>query len=802
MRQLILLFSICVIASTAIFSQTITGVVTDENHKALKTANVLVKGISAGVSTDANGSFSLNLKPGNYVLVVSYMGYETTEVTAEAKQGGNPINISLMPRSILTDEVVVSATRAGIKSPTAYVNIDADELAQRNSIADIPNLLELTPSFIATSEAGNGVGYTNFRVRGTDATRINVTVNGIPLNDTESQSIFWVNMPDFTSSVSSLQIQRGVGTSGNGSAAFGATLNFETHVTENKPYAGLQFFGGSFNTFKENFTAGTGIMDNGFSFDMRLSKLNSDGYVNYSGSDHASFFVSGAWRNRHNLIRANIIYGKERTGISWWGVPKDSLNTNRRYNPAGEYYDEAGVLRYYEGQTDNYRQTHYHLLYSGEFGKYLNVNAALHYTRGNGYYEQYEQDQFLPEYGFAFDSLSDMIIRKMMANDFYGGTYSLSLNRARLHAVLGGAANRYDGNHFGNIIWMRTAYQSEVNHEYYRNTGVKTDVSNYLKINYDISDKLSAYGDIQYRFIQYDLAGTDDDLMPDGSQKQLDQTHRYNFINPKAGLFYDITNHMNAYVSFAIGHREPTRANFEDAVGDPLREPKREILYDYEAGWRFVTSKLFSSVNLYYMDYVDQIIPTGEKNSVGYDIMTNVPKSYRLGIELSGGVNIAEKLSLSTNITLSRNKIRNFTQWAAFYDENWDEQYLPVQLGETDIAYSPSLSGSFILQWKAFKNFTAAWTAKYVGTQYFDNTMSQNRKLDPYFLNNLQFDYVIITGKKGEIALRLAANNIFDVKYSSNAYGGLWYEQGTEQTWAYYYPQAGINFLGGLSLKF
>lgn len=802
MRRFFLLFSMSVAVAATCLSQTMQGVVLNENEKPLKAVNVVALGTSFGTVSDEAGAFSLNLKPGKYTLQFSYMGYETVEILTETRKHSQPLKIIMLPLTILTDEVVVSATRAGAKSPTAYVNISREELQQRNSLLDIPYMLELTPAFVATSEAGNGIGYTNFRVRGTDATRINVTVNGIPLNDAESQSIFWVNMPDFSSSVSSLQIQRGVGTSGNGPAAFGATMNFETHITERKPYAGVQLFAGSFNTCKKSFSAGTGIMDNGFSFDMRASKLNSDGYIEYSGSDHSSLFFTGAWRNASTLIRANVIHGREKTGISWWGVPSDSLETNRRYNPAGEYYDQAGVRRYYENQTDNYVQTHYHLLFTKELKHDFSLNAALHYTRGDGYYEQYEQDENLLGFGFDIDTSSDLIIRKMMANDFYGATYSLSYNNNRLQTILGGAVNRYDGQHFGNIIWMRTAFDSEANHEYYRNTGTKTDISHFIKCNYQLTEALNFYTDLQYRHILYNMAGVDDDLMPDGSQKILDQAHTFRFFNPKAGLFYEISSKMMAYVSFATGHREPTRANFEDAVGDENRIPQRERLYDYELGWSYRSGRLLASANLYYMDYIDQIVPTGEKSSVGYDIMTNVPESYRAGIELSAGVQLFAGLQLNGNISLSRNKIMNYVQWASHYDDEWNEEYLPVDLGNTDIAYSPAIVGAAVLQWNAFKNFDVSFSSKYVGSQYFDNTMNAQRKLDAYWVNNLQFDYRILSKLCKEFSVRLAVNNVFNAMYSSNAYGGLWFEQGVEQTWSYYYPQAGRHFLGGIVVKF
>ncbi|HQP03646.1 MAG TPA: TonB-dependent receptor [Bacteroidales bacterium] len=802
MKRIALIFALGLFCVTPLFSQKLSGTVSDENGNPLRDVNIIIKGSYSGTTTDENGAYTLQLKRGKNLLVFTYLGFESTEKEVNSYGSDAVLNVMLFTTAILTDEVVVSATRAGLKTPTAYVNIDENEIRERNSVQDIPYLLELTPSFVATSEAGNGVGYTGFRVRGTDATRINVTINGIPFNDAESQSIFWVNMPDFSSSVSSIQIQRGVGTSGNGSASFGASLNMETDFTGKKPYARVQFTAGSFNTFKENLILGTGIADNGMSFDVRMSKLNSDGYINYSGSDHSSFLISGAWRNQSTLIRANVIYGNEKTGISWWGVPSDSLQTNRTYNPAGEYYDETGTRQYYKNQTDNYVQTHYQVLLTKQLGKFFSINSALHYTRGDGYYEQYEQDQMLSEYGFINDSTSDMIIRKWMGNNFYGIVYAANYQKGRINAKLGGACNQYDGNHFGKIIWMRSAYNSEINHEYYRNTGNKTDVSNYIKLDLQLNEAINLYGDIQYRYIFYRMAGTDDDLMPDNTQKILDQQHSFNFFNPKAGVFYEINTKMNTYFSFALGHREPTRANYEDAVGDANSTPKPETLFDYELGYRYSDKFISAGINIYFMDYTDQIIPTGQKSSVGYDIMTNVRNSYRCGIELTGSLLFFERLKLNMNVTLSRNKIRNFVLYADQYDADWNASYIATPLGETDIAYSPTLIGAVGLSWNAFKNFVATWSCKFVGKQYFDNTMSNDRVIEPYCINNFQLDYNIFSTKTKELSLRFSVNNIFNVTYSSNAYGGVWFEQGVEKTWAYFYPQAGINFSGGINIRF
>ncbi|MDD4216082.1 MAG: TonB-dependent receptor [Bacteroidales bacterium] len=807
-----------------IFSQVIIGRVVDFQNEPLVGANVVEKGTNNGVSTEANGRFSLEISKKPTVLVFSFVGYLDFELEIDKKTKNQNIgDIILTISKMMSSEVIVSATRADDLAPVANTIIDAAALEERNFSQDLPYMLELTPSFVATSESGTGIGYTNYRIRGTDPTRINVTVNGMPLNDAESQTIFWVNMPDFGSSVSSVQITRGVGTSTNGAASFGGSMNFLTGNPNNKPYAQVSLIGGSFNTFKQSISAGTGLINNGLSFDLRLSNVNSDGYVENAFAKNQSVMFTTSWRNEKSLLRANFIHGRQRTGISWWGCPEEMLEIDRTYNPAGEYFDNQENRKYYKDQTDNYIQTHYQLLYSYMFNDKIDISAGLHYTRGDGYYEQYKEDAILDEYGLpnvivqglpviiGIDTLnspdvliseSDIIQRKMMGNNFYGGTLSANYKSEKLRVSLGGAGNIYDGVHFGNIIWMSNPGDVEKDFEWYRNTGTKVSMNVFAKLNYQVVKDLFAYGDIQYRHINYDMSGKDYDLMPDGDQKDLKQTHSFDFINPKAGLYYFINPKMKAYVSFAISNREPTRTNFKDATGDPNKTPMYETLNDIELGYIFQKSNLNFGMNLYYMDYKNQLVPTGEKSSVGYDIMTNVPESYRAGVEFSAGIKPHKMLSIDANCTFSQNKIKNFTSWATAYDEMWNETFEAYNLGETDIAYSPNIIASGIVSFKPITGFNISWISKYVGDQFFDNTSNENRMLDAYLVNNLQLDYTFTTNLFSEIQIKFLINNILNVDYSNNAYGGIWYEQGLEQTWAYYYPQAGINFMIGVVLKF
>ena len=475
---------------------TVRGRVTDSDGRALAGASVTVENSFLGTHTDSEGKYLLSgLKKGVCTLTYSFLGYEavTKEIVAE---GNSTVDVSLTSRPFVTQEVMISATRAGDHSPLAFSSVTSEMLKKQNTGHDMPYLLSLTPSFVETSEAGNGIGYTGLRIRGTDGNRINVTLDGIPLNDAESQQVFWVDLPDIASSVDNIQIQRGAGTSSNGAGAFGATISLQTASPANEPFAEISSSAGSFNTFKNTVSAGTGILKERFALQMRYSDIKSDGYIKRTGSDHRSAFISGIYRNEKSMLKANVILGEEHTGIGWWGVPKDSLATDRRYNPAGEYTDQSGIKRYYENESDNYRQDHYHLIYNRKMGADFILSSAIHYTKGKGYYEEYREDQAYDKYGLASvqiaDSLitqTDMIRQKWMANDFYGMVYSVRYKKGKLEAVLGGAMNLYSGDHYGNVIWMRTSGVTEKNHQWYFNDSRKVEFSNYGKANYSLSDK-------------------------------------------------------------------------------------------------------------------------------------------------------------------------------------------------------------------------------------------------------------------------------------------------------------------------
>lgn len=782
----------------------VKGKITDESGNPLNGAGIVIENGFLGVHSNPDGNYVLSgLKTGIYRIRFSFLGYDTKTVEANV-DGESVVNVTLVQKPLEAGEVIVNATRAGEHSPLAYVTIGNEALRNQNTGQDIPYILGLTPSLVETSEAGTGIGYTSLRIRGTDASRINVTIDGIPLNDPESQEVFWVDLPDLASSTDNIQVQRGAGTSSNGAAAFGATVSIQTKSPENEPLAQISTSYGSYNTIKNTVTAATGLLANKFAFMMRLSQLHSDGYIRRTWSDHKSAYLSGVYRSGRSRLQANIILGEEHTGISWWGVPKEMLSVDRRYNPAGEYTDENGIIQYYNNESDNYFQNHYQLLYSFRINESLNFNAALHYTTGEGYYEEYKQDDALSAYGLpdmiigdSTISSTDLIRRKWMKNDFSGMVWSLKYKREKLEAVIGGGANYYYGNHYGRIIWMRNAGNLEKDYQWYLGHGAKGEISLYGKADYSLTDKISLFGDLQYRFIHYIINGIDDDL------KVLNSDHKYGFFNPKAGLFFSITPDQDAFLSFSVANREPSRSDFTEAAGDPEATPRPETLYDSELGYKIRGNKYSLGISLYGMYYKDQLVPTGELSSTGYPIMTNVEKSNRMGAEFTAGIKPAEFFSWNFSLTISRNKIFNFTEYYTDYITSDSLLvYKNKKLGTVDIAYSPVITGSSDMNFRVIRNLEMHLISKYVGSQYFDNTMSHDRMIDPYFVNNVMVSFnPAIKGLKNT-EFQLLVNNIFNSKYESNAYGGNWYEDGKENTWSYYFPQAGINFMLKASFTF
>ncbi len=770
------------------------GRILDNNNNPLPGANIVITETQQGTVSNNMGYYKItNMDAGKYTLKVVFIGFESFTKKIDLKSNKS-FDIKLFPKTIMTNEIIVSSTYASKKTPVTKTNVTKDEIQNSNTTDDIPQLLSQSPSVVSSTESGIGIGYTSMRIRGTDPSRINVTINGIPLNDAEDHGVYWVDMPDFSSSLDNIQIQRGVGTSTNGAAAFGASVNFSTLNYSNKPYAEVNSTAGSYNTFKNSISASTGLLDNKFSFDVRYTRIQSDGYIDNAFSDNKSLFISGSMILPNSFLKANIIYGDERTGIAWWGVPEDSLKTNRTYNPAGEYVDENGNTQYYKDQTDNYKQTHYQLFYSYNISHDWLLNTALFYTRGDGYYEQYKSDESYADYGWDAITLSDgteisttdLIRQKWLGNDFYGGTASLNYNKARMTVNIGGGWNKYNGDHFGKVIWARYAGTTEKDYEWYKNTGIKTDYNVYAKINYQLSDKLNIYADVQYRGIDYTIEGTDDDLA------QLNMEHNYQFFNPKAGLYYSLNDKSNLYLSCAVAHREPTRTNFVDAKNYSSETPQEEELTDYEFGYTLSTEKTAINANIYYMHYNDQLVPTGKLNDVGNSIMQNVDDSYRAGIELNLTQKIGTKLLWNINTTLSKNQIKNFIETStAYYDDSSKDGEIIIEHGNTQIAYSPSFIAGSTLTYTPFKNFKIQITGKHIGEQYFDNTEDKERQLDAYTVFNGIITKEFQPTWMKKIELQLTINNLTNKLYESNAYGGNYFYEGVEYSWSYYYPQAG-----------
>jgi len=675
------------------------------------------------------------------------------------------------------DEVLVSAVRVTTKIPIPFSNVSKGELAKRNLGQDLPILLNYLPSVVTTSDAGNGVGYTGIRVRGSDATRVNVTINGIPYNDSESQGTFWVNMPDFASSVESLQLQRGVGTSTNGAGAFGASLNMLTDSYSDSASGEISNSIGSFNTQKHTVKFSTGLLNDHFEIAGRLSALKSDGYLDRASSDLKSYFLQGTYVGKKTLIKALVFGGKEKTYQAWYGLDAATMESHRTFNYAGMFTDESGNTRFYDNQTDNYQQDHYQLHWNEKIAANWSTTLAFHYTKGKGYYEEYQEDQAFSDYGLAPTAvaptvnITDLVRQKWLDNNFYGTTFSANYKAQKIDVILGGGWNKYEGDHFGKVIWARFASQSELGGHYYDDFSTKTDGNIFVKANYQLLDNLSIYGDLQLRNVHYKADSPETGLVNDN----------LNFFNPKVGLNYEINGENILYASYAKANLEPNRTDYENG------SPRPEKLNDFELGWRHASEKVKFNANSYYMGYKDQLVLTGELDNVGSPIRKNSGDSYRMGVEIDVTFKLSKMWAISPNFTLSSNKNLDFVS---------DISGALTNLGDTNIAYSPNFIAGNMLTFSPIPAFKISLLSKYVSEQYMNNIEDAAGKLKDYFVNDFNASYEIATTPIFKsIAINLLANNIFNVDYVSNGadYGG---------GYVYYYPQAGVNFLVGLTLKF
>ncbi|WP_417236891.1 TonB-dependent receptor [Bizionia paragorgiae] len=717
------------------------------------------------------------------------------------------------------DEVLLSSTRAKSKTPVAFTNITKEELESSNLGQDLPILLDQLPSVVTTSDAGSGVGYTGIRVRGTDATRVNVTINGIPYNDAESQGTFWVNMPDFVSSVEDIQLQRGVGTSSNGSGAFGASLNLKTLNPSVEGYATTSHSVGSFGTRKHNLSVGSGIKNN-FYAEARLSNIQSDGYIDRASSDLKSFYSEAGFINDKTQIKALIFGGDQETYQSWNGAPEAVVNgdlagiqefieTNYSSDEEAENLLNAGRTYNsytYENQVDSYKQTHYQVHASHQFSSQLSANLSGNFTTGKGYFEQFKDDEELGDYFPMHSNASDegdVIRRRWLDNEFTAIVYSLNYKKDQLNLYLGGGYNSYKGDHFGEIIWDSFASEIPIRDRYYTSIGEKTDFSSYVKAEYNVTSRLFAFADLQYRTVNFSSFGLSSDLEP------IDVDKDYNFFNPKLGLSYKIDNYNSVYGSFAVANREPNR---DDLTKNPVL-PKSERLNDFEFGYKHRTALFYATANAYYMSYKDQLVLTGDLDNAGDPIRENVADSYRAGLELQVGYKASDKFRVDANATFSKNKIDrfNYVVYDTQYDPNTYETvgYAPVvtEYKDTDISFSPGIIAGGSFTYTPLKDLNLSVICKYVGKQYLDNTSSDSKSIDAYFVNNFNASYTINPNWIKEVSFNLLVNNIFNSEYVSNGYTYSYYYRPENSgddaiTENFYYPQATTNFLLGMTLKF
>ena len=686
------------------------------------------------------------------------------------------------------DEVIVQAVRAKFSSPISFSNVTKKDISSRNLGQDLPILLNYLPSVVTTSDAGAGIGYTGIRIRGVSPQSTNITINGIPFNDAESHGTYWVNLPDFSSSVENLQVQRGVGTSTNGSGAFGASINILTDAVSDIAFATISSSIGSYNTFKNTIKFSTGLINN-FELSGRLSKINSDGYVDRAFSDLKSYFIQGSYSDENTLIKALTFGGHERGYQAWFGVTSDQIKENRRQNPYT-----------YENEIDNYKQDHFQFHWNEKLNSSWSTNLGLNYTDGRGYYEQYREDDSIDGYSGILSSdidsngnelgTTDLIRRRWLDNNFYVLNASVAYNSKNLNLNFNSFYSSYSGDHFGEIIWARTFSQNgKIRDRYYEGNGKKKDFSVFSKASFNLGEKTEIYTDLQFRKVNYKTSGITSDLV----NMILDK--EYNFFNPKFGASYKFKPNSMLYFSYARANREPSRSDYESNLSI-----KPEELNDLELGWRFRNEKIKLNINSYYMLYSNQLVLTGELDDVGTPIRTNSGNSYRLGIEIDNFLKLSEKTSFQTNLTLSSNKNKEIISKVNGEIYNY---------GKTNISFSPNLIASNIFSYMPNEYTTLSLLSKYVGDQYMSNNDSKNSMLESYFINDLNFTYQIKTNKLFDsIIFSALINNLFDIEYISNGYyytyDDTWSNPGEVVTLdgAGYYPQATRNFLFGVSLKF
>jgi len=736
------------------------------------------------------------------LMAVSAITFNSKAITAETNGKDSLRNLQL-------EDVYIIGNHAGKQTPVAQTNLEGKQIQALTLANNIPYVLWMTPSLVATSENGTASGNTYMRIRGTDASRINVTLNGVPLNNPESQDVFWVDVPDMSSALQTIQVQRGVGTSTNGVGAFGASINMTTRVPGMKSYLESATTVGSYGTFQENIAAGTGLLGNGYSFDVRYSKLNSDGYIRNGWCDHESLFASFAKRFNKGAFRFNYIYGKEQTGITWEGISQDKFDGDPTYNPAGEKSDGS----YYDNESDNYWQHHFQFFYTQELTDNLLFSAGINYTNGYGYYEEYKMGESFSEMGLPDQTVggttydvTDLIRRKNMSNGFHTGNLNLQYKKNGLSIQSGVMYTFYDGDHYARLRWVEHKESIPTNFEWVRNNAKKTDANIFTKAEYDLGNGLNTYLDLQYRYVDYKLSGIDDDDMVDFTQHRT-----WNFFNPKAGIFYEINPDQKVFASVAIANREPTRADIKDArKAGSTADIKAERLTDFEFGYTFDNKIWMASANVYYMAYKDQLVPTGKLNDVGYVLMSNVAKSYRTGIELQAGYKPCKCIQIDANTTLSRNRIVDYTAWYETYksysDDPWisNSEQITKHFSEIKLPNSPEVISALSLSYLPTEKIRLNVVAKYVDQQYYTNTQNEDLKLPAYNQSDFSANYEFSLFGRAEATIGLFVNNVFSSKYACNAWGYEAHFANGDPTYTEkgLYVVAPRNYLAKFTLKF
>lgn len=787
-----------------------------QTYEPVESAFVRLSGPRGTASTYStpNGTISLeNIPSGIYTIAVSHMGYKTEVDTINLMQSSTGKIIFMMADMAYLDAAIITTVRAKNSTPTTFTNLDKKEIASLDQSKDFPFLLNMTPSTVISSDAGNGVGYTGIRVRGIDPTRVNITVNGIPINDAESQGMYWVNMPDLASSTQSVQIQRGVGTSTNGAAAFGASINIRTNDLGEEQFTQAGFGLGSFNTQRVSLIHNTGRLDNDWAFQLRGSLIQSDGFIDRASSDLKSANLVAAKYWEKSVFKTNILLGSERTYQAWWGIPEPTFNG-----------DMAGETRYinnlwiggqdlenlqnsnsktynyytYENEVDNYNQNHYQFFFDHEFTPFLKLNTASYVTKGKGYFEQFKAGEDFADYGIdsvqptGDTALSGNVVRRRwLDNTLAGGIANITYRKDRLETVIGGGYSNYQGRHFGEAIATEFTGYEDINAIYYDNDATKTDANFYVRQSYNYNNFIP-YIDLQYRFVNYQFEGLDDSL------ELAPQEANFAFFNPKMGLTYLLRNHT-FYGVFAIGNREPVRDDFRDNT--TTSRPEHETMENIELGYRYANGRKRLNINLYDMQYDNQLVLTGAVNDVGEAVRTNVKNSYRRGVEIDFQYPITTKLQAGGNLTLSENKVEEFTE----YVSEWDGAYslIEKEYTNTDIAFSPNTIAAAMLSYKANDHFTLSASGKYVGQQYLDNTQSEERSLDAFTNVDMSINYntEALQGAK-QVNVGLFLNNVLNQYYAPNGYTFSGYIAGERQDFNYLYPMAGFNWMMKVSVVF